>query len=260
MRPALAGLALALPLLAQEGGAEITVNPNRPSFANPATTTQPGVAELEWGLQRSLLPDRRRSEFQPTLLKLGPTADFEFRIGWNGWQRNEDPNGTAQSGPTDPSLGFTWRLLRQDAAGADLALSYARTVPRASVQKGIGSGSPTDTLVALASKDFGSLHADFNLLESWVGQPGGPRIRQPAAALALGHPIRGPWSLGAELYAIGASAAGPRVLSTLWNVAYQVSSRLVLDAGFDRGLNAEAPRWNLFVGLTYGLGRFRRAP
>ena len=46
-------LLLALPLAAQDPDA-ITVNPNRPTFATPARTTEAGVLELEAGLQRSL--------------------------------------------------------------------------------------------------------------------------------------------------------------------------------------------------------------
>ncbi|HJU83807.1 MAG TPA: hypothetical protein VJ600_06330 [Holophagaceae bacterium] len=255
---------MVLPALGLLGAAlcaqDITVNPNRPSFANPATTTMPGVAELEFGLQRTLQPDGSRSDYQPTLLKLGLTEDFELRLGWNGWERDEDPSGAAVTGPTDPNFGFTWRLLRQEPFGADVALTYAHKLPRASVLKGIGSGAPDDTLGVLASKDFGPLHADFNVLETWVGQPGAGRLRQPAAALALTHPLAGPWSMGAEVYAIGGGAAGPRTVSTLWNLAYQVSPRLVLDAGFDRGLNQDAPRWNCFAGLTWGIGRFMGRP
>ena len=93
---------LSLSLAAQDKPAnEITVNPNRPSFANPATTTMPGVAELEFGLQRTLYPDSSRSEFQSTLLKLGITEDFELRIGWNGIARNTDP--LSESRPDWPS-------------------------------------------------------------------------------------------------------------------------------------------------------------
>jgi hypothetical protein len=239
---------------------ELTVNPNRPSFANPATTTMPGVAELELGLQRTLFPDSSRSDFQATLLKLGITEDFELRVGWNGIARNTDPSGESQSGPSDPNLGFTWRFLRQDVIGADLAISFAHKFPRASVEKGIGSGAADDTLVFLASKDFGKLHADFNVMQTWVGQMDGPRIKQPSAALALTHPLSGAWGVGAEVYAIGASGAGPRTVATLWNLSYQVSPRLVLDAGFDRGLNKEAACWNYYVGVTYGLGRFMTAP
>ncbi|HJW08086.1 MAG TPA: hypothetical protein VJ483_00530, partial [Holophagaceae bacterium] len=145
------------------GAQDIAVNPNRPSFANPATVTMPGVAELEFGLQRTLFSDDSRSDYQPTLLKLGLTSDLELRFGWNGWTRNEDASGAAVTGATDPSLGFTWRLLRQDAFGADVALTYAHKLPRASVRKGIGSGAPDDTAGLLFSKDFGALHADLNV-------------------------------------------------------------------------------------------------
>lgn len=271
MRRAL--LLLAAPVLAAQEPGAITVNPNRPSFANPATTTQPGVAELEFGLQQSLPGDGSRSDTQPTLLKLGLTEHVELRLGWNGVERDRAPDGSSVSGGTDPSLGFTWRFLDQGAFGADVALSAYRTLPRASVAKGLGTGTADMQAALLMSKDFGDLHADLNVLETWAGRAGGGRAeggragggqtggghaRQPAAALAFGYRLRGPWSLGAELYAIGASAAGPRTVSTLWNLACQVSSRLVLDAGVDRGLNRDAPRWNRFVGLTWGVGRFLR--
>lgn len=256
MRRAL--LLLAAPALAAQEPGAITVNPNRPSFANPATTTQPGVAELEFGLQQSLPGDGGRSDTQPTLLKLGLTEHVELRLGWNGITRKRSADGGRTTGGTDPSLGLTWRLLDQGAFGADVALSAYRTWPRASVAKGIGSGTADQEAAILVSKDFGDLHTDLNFLETWAGQPGGGHARQPAAALAFGYKLRGPWSLGAELYAIGASAAGPRTLSTLWNLAFQVSSRLVLDAGVDRGLNRDAPRWNRFVGLTWGAGHFLR--
>ncbi len=210
-------------------------------------------------MQRTLYPDSSRSDFQSTLLKLGLTEDFELRIGWNGIARNTDPSGESQSGPSDPNLGFTWRFVRQDALGVDLALSYAHKFPRASVEKGIGSGAADGTLVFLASKDFGKLHADFNVLETWIGQVDGPRIKQPGAALAFTHPLSGAWGIGAEVYAIGASDAAPRTLATLRNLSYQASSRLVLDAGFDRGLNKGAARWNYYLGPTYGLGRFMKA-
>ncbi|MFN8011349.1 MAG: hypothetical protein U0P81_08085 [Holophagaceae bacterium] len=251
-------LLLAAPaLVAQEAGA-ITVNPNRPSFANPATTTQPGVAELEFGLQQSLPGDGSRSDTQPTLLKVGLTEHVELRLGWNGLARIRSAEGATATGGTDPSLGFTWRVLDQGTFGTDVALSAYGTWPRASVAKGIGTGTADREAALLVSKDFGDLHGDLNVLETWVGRAGGGHARQPAAALAFGYRLRGPWSLGAELYAIGASAAGPRTVSTLWNLACQVSSRLVLDAGVDRGLNRDAPRWNRFVGLTWGVGRFLR--
>ena len=56
----------------------IEVNPNRPTFANPALTTQSGVAELEWGVQRSTFRDAGPSFGTPTLLKLGLAKDLEL--------------------------------------------------------------------------------------------------------------------------------------------------------------------------------------
>ena len=71
-------LALSLALRAQDP--PIEVNPNRPTFANPALTTQQGLAELEWGLQRSTFREGGSSFGTPTLLKLGLMKDLELRL------------------------------------------------------------------------------------------------------------------------------------------------------------------------------------
>jgi len=49
----------------------IQVNPNRPTFATPALTTQFGVMELESGVQHSDGRDGGERSWSPFLLKLG---------------------------------------------------------------------------------------------------------------------------------------------------------------------------------------------
>src|SRR5438552_12568038 len=71
-------LFLAASLAAEEP--PIQVNPNRPTFATPALTTQDGVAELEIGLQRSAARDTERLSFTPYLLKVGLLKSVELRV------------------------------------------------------------------------------------------------------------------------------------------------------------------------------------
>src|SRR5476651_553376 len=92
-------LLLALGLQAQD--APIEVNPNRPTFATPAATTQPGVAELEWGLQRSTFRDEGTSFSTPTLLKLGLVKDFELRLAAPTYLRLAPTDGPAVTGMGD---------------------------------------------------------------------------------------------------------------------------------------------------------------
>jgi hypothetical protein len=236
------------------------VNPNRPTFANPALTTQRGLAELEWGGQQTLGRDGSRSFGTPAVLKFGVEKDLEIRLATPGWLRLAAQGVDTVSGPGDANLGVQWCYRHDGLFGMDQAIQVSHTFPTASAAKGLGNGAPSDGLILLFSKDSGPHHLDVNLLETWVGrapQDGGGRIRQPAIATSLSHSLSEAWSLTGEVYAIGGTELNPRVVSSLWAVGYKVSSRLVLDAGLDLGLTRGAQKVSLFAGLTVGLARFR---
>jgi hypothetical protein len=258
LRPALI-LLLALGLRAED--VPIEVNPNRPTFATPANTTQAGVAELEWGLQRSTLRDDSTSFGTPTLLKFGLVKDFELRLGSPGFLRLAPAGDVATSGLGDLSLGVQWCYLHDGLFGTDQAVQVAHTFPTASASQGLGNGAPIDILTLIFSKDAGPFHIDVNLLESWIGLTpdlGGGRAKQTAGTVSITRNLSEQWSVTGELYAIQATPVNDHIVSNLWCVAYKVSKRLVLDAGVDVGLSHGAPRYTVFTGLTVGLGRFRR--
>jgi hypothetical protein len=252
-------LALASQATAQEP--PITVNPNRPTYATPALTTQLGVAELEFGVQQSFLRASAESFSTPTLLKLGMTRDFEVRLSSAGWLDLSSPGGPFLSGMADLALGAQWCFAHHALAGADWAVQLTHKFATASTTSGLATGRPDDTVALFASRDFGPDHLDVNVLYTWLGLPrkdGGDTTGQPAGAVSLSHRLDGPWSVGGEVYAIGGTPLGGSVASNLWYIAYQPLSRLVLDAGVDIGLSHGAQRYSLIAGLTYGIGRFRR--
>ena len=251
-------LLLALPLAAQEATQDpgaITVNPNRPTFATPSRTTQEGVLELEAGLQRTEFKDGSRSDFEPILLKLGQTARFEWRLGWNGYLSQVAPDGSRTQGFSDPTFGFQWHPIDQDHAGVDAALGYFHKFATANADQGLGSGKADDTVVLLASKDLGPVHIDVNWLHGWIGQPSGGRACQDSGTFSASWLLAGAWGMGAELYTVGPLPGVKRDTAFLAYASYQLSSRAVFDAGFDHGLSEGAPRWNLFCGVTVGLAR-----
>lgn len=235
----------------------IEVNPNRPTFATPAQTTQFGVAELEIGIQHTRYRDESGLFSTPFLLKFGVLSNVEIRVGGNGGLRQTDPTAPAASGFGDLTLGGQWRYLRHGPLGFDQAVQVTVKVPTASDAKGLGSGEPDGTLMWILSRDLGRFHADINGLETWLGRPGGGRERQPAATISITRTLKPRLSLTGEVYYLGATTDTARVVSNLWAVAFKVSPRLVLDAGADAGLSHGAQKVSLFTGLTVGLFRFR---
>ncbi len=273
-RTSLPALSLALsmalaPALRAEEPPAIEVNPNRPTFANPALTTQPGLAELEWGLQQSHLREDGPSFGTPTLLKLGLAKDVELRLSCPGYLRLEPSGAPAAGGFGDFNLAAQWCYLHDGLFGTDQAIQVAHTFPTAPASQGLGNGAPIDTLTLLFSRDAGNYHIDVNLLESWIGQPadqsGGPaggqargRAAQAAGTVSITRNLGETWSLTGELYALQSTPQNGRIVSNLWALAHKVSKRLVLDGGVDMGLSHGAPRCTLFAGLTVGLGQFRK--
>jgi hypothetical protein len=256
---------LLIPLVACLAAAQeapIEVNPNRPTFATPALTTQFGVAELEFGVQQSFLHLGRTAFSSPTLLKLGMARDFEVRVSSNGYLAYGSPDSPSVSGPADVALGVQWCYLHDGLFGMDQAIQITHKFATASAKEGLGSGAADDTVGLFFSRDIGTNHLDVNVLNTWLGRrpsEGGGTAQQFAAAISVSHSLSGLWSFGGEVYGVGRSPISPRVVSNLWYVAYKPSSRLVLDSGVDIGLNRGAQKLSVFAGLTYGIGRFRRA-
>lgn len=254
-------LALPLALALQAQDAPIEVNPNRPTFATPAATTQPGVAELEWGVQRSAFRDESSSFGTPTLLKFGLMKDLEFRLASPGFLRLAPVGEARVSGLGDLNLGVQWCYLHDGLFGTDQAIQVAHTFPTAPSAQGLGNGAPVDSLTLIFSRDAGAYHIDVNLLESWIGiapDSGGGRASQTAGTVSITRNLSDQWSITGELYALQATPLNERIISNLWCVAYKVSKRLVVDGGVDIGLTHGAPRYTVFTGLTVGLGRFRK--
>ena len=239
----------------------IEVNPNRPSFATPARTTQEGVAELEFGGQHTLPRDGGSLSASPFLLKLGLLASLEARIGGSGWLRQGQPRGApANSGFGDTTLGVQWCYWKNGPLGLDLAVQVTEKLPTASAAQGLGSGETDTLLMLLFSRDLGPYHVDANAIVTWLGLPasaGGSHERQPAGTVCVSRTLSAHWSLTAEVYTIGATSSNPRIVSNLWALGYKVSPRLVLDAGADIGLSHGAQKVSFVAGLTVGVARFR---
>lgn len=241
--------------------APIQVNPNRPTFATPALTTQAGAAELEFGLERSLARGEGGSSFSPFLLKLGLLKHLELRLGGNGLLHQTQPGSPAATGLGDTTVGAQWCFLPNGPAGVDEAVQLTFKLPTASAGLGLGSGEADRTLMLLLSRDLGPFHADTNVLATWLGRgasDGGGTAFQPAATLSVSRTLDDQWSLTGEVYWIGATSENPPIVSNLWCAAFKLSPSLVLDGGLDVGLTHGAQRIAFFAGLTVGVGRFHR--
>ncbi|MGA2080621.1 MAG: transporter [Holophaga sp.] len=243
-----------LPLCAEEPPAP---KPARELFTTSAPVTDPGVLLLNTGIQESDFKDGSQVRHFPTQVDLGLSPWVDLRASWFGPTTVKDPDGTTRSGPADPWFGGQLQALRQERAGLDLGLAYWHKVPRASVEKGIGTGKSDDTLLLAASRTDGPWELDLNAGANWLGQPDATaRVRQKVLSLAVTRALGGGWNVSLDAFALGSAADQARTVTSILAVTRDVTPGLTLDLGVEAGLTAQAERLGLDAGLVWRIGRF----
>lgn len=119
----------------------------------------------------------------------------------------------------------------------------------------MGSGKANFLVNAIYSANFSDFHTDLNLGATRLGQvsPGEGRI-QIAWAAALSRNLNDRWGLAGELSGTWRRNV-PSTAQFLTAVSYNLSKKVVLDAGVAFGLNHASPDWSLFAGATILVGK-----
>ena len=198
---------------------DITAVPNRPTLASTAEMVQPGVFEVEYGLEAA--------------------------------HGHQNINGLLKWGAS--GAGFKFKLFPQKSARPTLSFLYVATIPTARPQ--LGAGAMQHLAQLLVSKDFGKHHFDANEGVQFVGRPGSSGFdRHYFTALSYSHPLTKKWAYTAEIAGFSrANAANPATMTILVAPTYSPSSRLVFDGGAYLAAYGNLPRVTFFLGLTYSV-------
>jgi hypothetical protein len=220
----------------------ITAVPNRPTITTTAETVQRGVLELEYGFE---LADGHQNV--NGLLKFGIFKNLELRLANNPFERD---NGI--TGLSDTGVGFKWRAITQKGHIPTVSLLYTASLPTAT--QNLGTGGVGHSLQILVSKDFGKHHFDVNEGPQFVARPQGGFDRNYFTSLSYSHPITE--KLGATGEIAGFSKTNrdtPASMVLLGAFTYNVTPRLVLDAGAFVTVYGNQPRVVGLFGFTYAI-------
>ena len=255
---ALSTCVLFTPLVAQEASTAEVYTPKacRPLFSTAAGLAEPGVLELEFGVQKIYNRDSSRDSLLPTQLNLGINSWFDIRIGWGGPILRKDSQGALAESDSDPVFGGQALFLKQNSSGLDLGLAYWHKLPRSSASNGICTGKHDDTLLLTASRTFGRWALDVNAGANWIGRRNGDgRVRQAAGSLSITYAAAPGWNLTLDTYALAATELNTRAVSTILAISRDITPNLCVDMGIETGLTQGAPRMSLNAGLVWRLGR-----
>ncbi len=225
---------------------EYSALPCRPTIACTADLVPPGVLELESGYIYRRLGDGANQSSIPFLAKLTLLEWVQLQIGSNG--------PTVASAPAearffdDITLGFKFHVRDQSARWPSISLSSTVSVP---TFQATGYTRTYDLLfTAYVTKDFGWLHADWNVGANVWRIEGAPL---PQAWTALALSVQLPHHFGAMLegyYFSDAAPVNPRDGGILAAVSFQPRKWIVFDAGPDVGLVRATRVASAFVGVT----------
>jgi hypothetical protein len=228
--------------------------PSRPTVTSATDTTQCGVVEFEYGLERQWPgAGADRDDFSGGLrFGLTPNLDFHWASSEFVHLMNSDGDHT---GYGDNWLGLRYRFLTQTKQRPSMGVFYEAKIPSANAAAGLGSGQVDNSISFLASKDVRKLHFDFNVIELLAGRQILPGVdRNTGFALATWYPLTHRLSGVLEPYGYTLlNQSSPAFASVTVGFNYKVQPRLYLDAGLDTGASHYAPQKRVFVGVTYAV-------
>lgn len=232
---------------------EPAATPYRPTVANGAYLSRPGWLELELGAQRQGGHDTDRRASLPYLLKLAASESWGLLLGGEAQVRQTTDGGSSIRG-----VGDTVVTLKYKAPSETEGQAYGleTSVKLATAKDGLGSGKTDYGLKGIYSSDLsGGYHLDANLGVARLGaiDTGQSRI-QTAWTAALSHAAGDAWTLATDLSGTHQRGA-PSTSQLLGAASYNVTKRVVVDAGAAFGLTHASPRWTVFSGVTVLLGQ-----
>jgi hypothetical protein len=224
-------------------------NPARPTVSTPATLTPVGFLQFENGGMNA----RHSPEFSTQLnfnevVKVAVASRLELMAVTEPVARSKAAGkiGTASGGY---ALGGQAVLRPGEGTSPTVAASYLRQVYGGSAPD-LDLGSPTDSVIFLASADVWGFHYDTNAMFNRMTQNGASRP-QFGQTLSVSHPLSKQFSLSGELWHFTQPFLHGRAVGNLWALGYTPRANLVWDAGFQRGLTGTSTHWETFVGFTY---------
>lgn len=228
--------------------------PSRPTVANATDTTECGVMELEYGLERQWPGSGANRDDLSGGLRLGLTHDLDFHWASSDFLHVKDSAGD-RTGFGDTWLGLKYRFLPQTKRRPSMGVFYQAKLPSARTSMELGSGEVDHSISFLVSKDIGRIRCDFNVIELLANRPTSGLDHDTGLAASFSSQLKPRLNLIVEPYGYTSlNPSTPAFAAAMAGVLYRVQGRMYLDGGVDVGLNSAAPKARFFVGVTYAVG------
>jgi hypothetical protein len=224
-------------------------NPGRPTVSTPATLTPVGYLQFETGVIAAYHSPEFSSRYGfNEVIKFSVAPRLEF-IASGEPIVHFTSGGTAANRVSDVFLGAQGVLYRGEGSKPTIAMSYFHRVYDGGAAE-FDYGSPTNSVLLLASADVKGFHYDANaIFTELVQEP--IRRAQFGQSLSISHALPGKFSLSGEIWHFTQPFLRGNAIGNLWAIGYNARKTMVLDAGFNKGITGTSTGWEVFAGFTY---------
>ena len=228
---------------------DVEANPARPTVSTPATLTPVGYLQFETGV----LGAERSAEFANQtsfneVIKFAPVKRLQF-IVLSGPFAVTDTGPETTRDPGDVFAGFQAMLIDGGERKPTIAVSYFRRVYSGTAPD-IDIGSNRQSALLLLSANIFGFHIDHNYIFAEQIEDAVHR-GQFGQTLSIAHPLPYKFTMAGEIWHFTQPFLHSNTTGLLFAPSYAVKPNLVIDAGFNRGLNKTSTRWEVFLGFTY---------
>jgi hypothetical protein len=244
-------LTLTLPPTAAQSAVteEPEANPGRPTVSTPATLTPVGYVQFETGFLPAFQSPEFSSRYSLTeAIKLAVAPRLEFLVLAEPIA-HFTAEGTTANRVADIFVGAQLVLHHGEGSKPTLAVSYFHRVYDGGAPE-FDFGSPTNSVLILASADVKGFHYDANAFFTELAQAP-VRRGQFGQSLTISHQLPRRFTLSGEIWHFTQPFLKSNAVGNLWAISYAARKTLVLDAGFNHGLTGTSTTWEAYVGFTY---------
>jgi outer membrane putative beta-barrel porin/alpha-amylase len=241
---------------ATRASAQDTIEPDRPDVTNGTHIVDIGLLQIEIGGLYTHAAARQHAWGSPLTARVGVTDWLEARLGTDGLLTQTDGLMHA-TGIGNTNIGAKVRLWADPGGVPVLSVLPTVTVPTASAQKGLGSGSPDYTMAFLTGTDIGRHgHVDVNYgVGSIGGGDSGSRFVQHLVSVSASAAVTDNWNPYIEAFWFSRlDSDGASVTSVDAGAIYELGARYAADGGVQVGVSRRAPDVAVFAGVSIVVG------
>lgn len=238
----------------EEDDDEDYISPVRPTVSDSATIQKKGVLQIEAGGDFEFRsPDFHNAQDAPLAVYFAATKRLRLDFEFESVASEKDLRRNRETGIGDVTLGF--KVLARDKPKKRLAVAFAYSIklPAADEERKLGTGKVDHDLRLILNRTFGKNNFVFNAVYLNVGREMSDKRDSGAQAVfTFERELPKKFSIVAETFGNSVNAEQPRGLYLLGALTYKVNKRLIFDFGARPGFGHDAPKFNLFFGLTVG--------